>query len=132
MISILLLMASLEFGMTQGSLLQYRPYFVNQEVPPCYATFEGSAEYKGFFLTGSVRTDMLMKEISNWYPIQSTYMIGGGFRNKRITIGFEHACFHPMMPYATMMPRDMQAVPKWEGAYDRVYVRITLSNKEER
>ena len=120
--------AALEFGVTNGSVVQYRPMGLSNEIPPTYAEFDFGAQYKHIFFDTSVRTDMFYKSITNWDPTQITFAIGGGIKINCVTIGFEHSCFHPMMTYsyATVMPEERQVVPGWEGSCDTLYIRIQI------
>lgn len=125
-LSILALSAALEFGATTGGVYQYRPYAALHDVPPYYGTFEFGAEAGPAFFESSIRTDMFPEKLNNWKPIQMTYTIGGGIKLGALRFGYEHSCFHPMQTYATVMPESKQAVPGWEGAYDRFYVRAEV------
>ena len=40
-----------------------------------------------------------------------------------VQIGFEHSCFHPMQPYATII--DSNIKPSYEGGYNKFFVRIS-------
>lgn len=126
LLPLLVLSAALEFGVTDGGVYQYRPEFAMRDVPPFYATVEFGGELGAVFFETSVRTDMFPERLTNWLPIQMTYAIGGGVELGPLRFGYEHACFHPMQVYATVMPESRQAVPGWEGSYDRFYVRMEV------
>lgn len=126
LLSLLVLSAALEAGITDGAVYQYRPETALVTVPPCYATFEVGAELGPVFFETSLRTDMWPLALNSWTPIQSTYSIGGGLDFGPLRVGYEHSCFHPMQAYATVLPESKQAVPGWEGAYDRFYLRLEV------
>jgi len=123
------LSAALEFGVTNGNAVQYRPADVSNATPPTYAQLDFGIDYKVVFFDTSVRTDMFYKDITNWSPVQVTFAIGGGIKYKGFTIGYEHSCFHPITTYnyATIVPASKQVIPGWEGSIDRLYIRIQLA-----
>jgi len=40
-----------------------------------------------------------------------------------VQIGFEHSCFHPMQPYATIIGNEIK--PKYEGGYNKIFIKMS-------
>lgn len=131
-LSLLALSASLEFGFIDGGVVQYKPEVVPSYSIPFYSTFEIQAQTKYLYFGSSVRTEMFPANVFSWTPTQVTYNIKTGLIFEHFVFGYEHSCFHPIMPYATTMIEERQVVPSFEGYYDRFYVRMEISSKRNK
>jgi len=61
--------------------------------------------------------------LTNYDPFQMTSIFNAGYKTGGVQIGFEHSCFHPMQPYATII--DSNIKPSYEGGYNKFFVRIS-------
>ena len=61
--------------------------------------------------------------LTNYAPFQMTFIFNAGYKTGGVQIGFEHSCFHPMQPYATII--DSNIKPSYEGGYNKFFVRIS-------
>ena len=125
----LAVMLYLELGAMSGGVIQYEPSPIVNEVPPLYAEFGIRGEAGWFFAEGKLSTDFRAISINSYTPTQETYVVGFGVEIGPLTIGYEHSCFHPIMPYLTSMRGRYQVTPYFEGGYDRTYVRFTAGGK---
>jgi len=124
--NILLLSASLECGVLQGSAFNY-----NAMNPECYrfndiafyTNLHADVDYKGIYLGGGMICYLTPESITNYVPFQMTYIFETGYKNDVFQLGFEHSCFHPIQPYATIIGTEIK--PVYEGGYNKIFVRIS-------
>lgn len=118
----LILETSLFFN---GGVVQYDPidYVLFEE--PITAMIQGEVGVGVFSLYGAVSTDMWMQYVDSLTPFNNQYTVGARLVLRNLTIGVEHSCYHPMIPYQWVNSR-RQITPAFEGALDRVYVNLTF------
>ena len=61
--------------------------------------------------------------LTNYDPFQMTSIFNAGYKTGGVQIGFEHSCFHPMQPYATIIGNEIK--PKYEGGYNKIFMRFS-------
>jgi hypothetical protein len=113
-------------GILNGAMAQYEPIIITEIDNPIYVDIDADVQYGPFFVTCNIRTDTWLLPEASFYPWQSTYEIGAGFRWKDLEVGLSHVCFHPMQPYQWLT---YQVVPSWEGSVTTVYIKLTLTNR---
>jgi len=122
----LILSAILETGFVSGGIFNYSSE--NKawvDVGALYTTLEAKAEYQCFYLGGNMDCYFTPTSIVNYMPFQMTYGVQAGLNFKHFQIGYEHSCFHPMTPYATIFGNEIK--PKYEGAYNKVFLRWKIN-----
>ncbi len=82
-----------------------------------------------FFIGGNMRNDFYNKSDSLYFSPQTMrFKFFTGLRFKKIfEIGFNHFCFHPVIPYFGL---HANPIVKWEGAYEEIYIKISGSTKK--
>lgn len=53
-----------------------------------------------------------------------------GIESGGFTMGYEHSCYHPMQPYATIIGDEIK--PKYEGGYNKFFIRFEIDNNNRR
>lgn len=61
--------------------------------------------------------------LTNYDPFQMTFIFNAGYKTGGVQIGFEHSCFHPMQPYATIIGNEIK--PKYEGGYNKIFIKMS-------
>ena len=123
---ILALAASLEFGALQGSSFNYNdrnPDFYQFHDIALYTTLKADATYRGFYIGGGMENYFTPESFTNYIPFQMDFTFEAGYRSGPVKIGFEHTCYHPMQPYATIIGNEIK--PKYEGGYNKLFIRIS-------
>lgn len=119
----LLFCAALETGFISGGLYNYQTRNKQWiDVGALYTMLEGSAHYNGLYVGGEMVCYFTPESLTNYSPFQMTYVFNAGLEAGNVKIGYEHSCFHPMQPYATIIGNEIK--PKYEGGYDKIFVRI--------
>ncbi len=73
---------------------------------------------------GGMTAYELGTKIKGFYPVRMDFTFGVAGKYKALTIGYEHGCFHPMVPLEnTVLPW------KVDNATDRVFARIEVSKR---
>lgn len=125
----LLFAASLELGGMFGGVYNY-PAVEPIVMIPFYTTMTGEVSYNGLYIGGQMDCYFVALEVTNFSPFQNTYVFKAGYRNDKMTVGFEHTCYHPMQTYqAVMITEGREWKPVFEGAVERVFVRFALGEK---
>lgn len=123
---VLLLAASLEFGAVQGSAINYNsssyPWMMDNDIA-LYTELKADAQYKGFYAGGSMRNYFTPETLTNYVPFQMDFTFEAGFRTGAFQVGYEHTCFHPMQPYATIIGNEIK--PKYEGGYNKIFIKMS-------
>jgi hypothetical protein len=91
-----------------------------------YTELGAEATWGLFFASGSVKTPMWWNATtSSFWPFQAEYTVDAGMRWKDVRLGWMHTCYHPVVPdMALWQWAGRQVTPRWEGAYDAVYLTI--------
>jgi len=121
---VLLLSVALETGFISGGIFNYSDQ--NQkwlDVGALYTSLFAQASYKMFYIGGQMDSYFTPISIVNYAPFQMTFVFRAGLDFGNVKLGYEHDCFHPMQTYATIMGNEIK--PKYEGGYNKIYVRIT-------
>jgi hypothetical protein len=123
----------------EGGMIPISSWYFYEEPVPKHVTFpvpiytELSAEAifcEHLFVGGSARTDMFTKE-DGFSPHWLLWEFWAGIRFSVIEVGFRHSCSHPFQGYIwTPANRDFQ--PLLEGAYEEVYLRVTVEWESEK
>jgi hypothetical protein len=121
----LLLSAWLLLGwLPQGKLVVYDP--------PAYVDVGGSflvelgaeASWGPVFAGGSMQVPVWqVDEDLNFWPSQLVSTTDMGLEFGHVRVGWKHVCAHPVTPYLAGW-RDGQLVPRWDSAFDMIYLRI--------
>lgn len=120
----LLFCAALETGFISGGLFNYQAQNESwRDVGALYTTLEASVHYENLYVGGAMDCYFTPTSLTNYSPFQMTYVFNAGMDFDNVKIGYEHSCFHPMQPYATVMGNEIK--PKYEGGYNKFFVRIT-------
>ena len=119
----LLLTFALEVGWLSGDMYNYTQWTENQ-VGALYTTLEANVSYKALYVSGLMASYFGARDITHYSPFQTTFVFGAGLQFDTIKVGYEHSCFHPMQPYATIVGYEVK--PKYEGGYDKFFVRFEL------
>jgi hypothetical protein len=79
-----------------------------------------------FFTGGAIKTPVWhIAETDTFWPTQAEYTVDAGVKWKELRLGWAHTCFHGVVPYTgTLHWIGRQVVPKWDGAYDAIYLTI--------
>lgn len=120
----LMLSAALEAGFISGGLFNYNAWNQPwQEIGALYTSLGVKAEIGVLYASGRMDSYFTPLAWNNYSPFQMTYIfeVGADFGN--VQLGYEHSCFHPIQPYATIIGNEIK--PKYEGGYNKVFVRIS-------
>lgn len=117
----LILAAALECGWVSGNMYNYTAWNETQ-MGALYSTLEARASSGIFYVGGVIDSYFTPRDWTHYSPFQMTYVFNAGFEAGNVKIGYEHSCFHPMQPYATIIGNEIK--PKYEGGYDKLFVRI--------
>lgn len=112
-----------------GGIIQYDPLKAVMLEEPIQVTIGGEVGYGFTSVYASVATDMFAVDAVNFNPFFNTYVVGLKLELGAITWGFEHACYHPMVPYGWVPARE-NVVPAFEGAMDRLYLKVKLGGRK--
>lgn len=116
--------AALEMGFISGGEFNYQTRNKEWEgIGALYTSLEASAQLKTFYIGGSMDCYFTPEGIGSFSPFQMTYVFNAGLDFDNIQIGYEHSCFHPMQPYATIIGNEIK--PKYEGSLDKFFARIS-------
>jgi hypothetical protein len=121
----LILCAALEAGFVSGGAFNYQARntaWSKAEIGALYTTLEASAHYSALYVGGAIDCYFTPETLTNFSPFQMTFIFNAGLKSGNVEIGYEHSCFHPMQPYATIIGNEIK--PKYEGGYDKLFVRI--------
>lgn len=120
----------LEFSLwTGGGIYEYDPLETVMFDNPCQITVGGELGLGFASVYTSVGTDMFAISAVSFDPFLNTYLVGVKAEIGAFTLGFEHACYHPMISYQ-WIPSRSNVVPAFEGAMDRLYLRIRLGGRK--
>ena len=123
---ILALSASLEFGAIQGSAINYNAksnrWMMDKDIA-LYTTLNADISYQGFYIGGAMQNYFTPESLTNYIPFQMDFTFEAGYRNGPVQIGFEHTCYHPMQPYATIIGNEIK--PKYEGGYNKIFIKMS-------
>lgn len=121
----LLLSAALETGFLSGGAYNYQSRNADWVgVGALYTDLEAYVRYEQLYVGGSVITYFTPAGLANFSPFQMTYIFGIGIESGGFTMGYEHSCYHPMQPYATIIGTEIK--PLYEGNYDKFFMRFEL------
>ena len=124
---ILALAASLEMGGLFGGVYNYTKIPIESStIIPLYTKMSAEISYEGIYVGGEMDCYFLAQTITNFVPFQNTYIFRVGYRKDAFEIGYEHSCFHPFSTYANATIIEDEIKPKYEGAYDRFYVKFCI------
>ncbi len=121
----LLFSAALETGFLGGGMFNYQ--LRNQDwfgVGALYTDLEARVSFEQLYVGGAVITYFTPAGIANFSPFQMTYIFDIGIETGIFKMGYEHSCYHPMQPYATIIGTEIK--PLYEGNYDKFFVRFEL------
>ena len=118
----LILCAALEAGFVHGGIFNYSDINKSFAFDALYTTLEASLHYKALYVGGAMDCYFTPLDLTHFSPFQMTYIFRAGLESGNVKLEYEHSCFHPMQPYATIIGNEIK--PKYEGGYDRVYIRI--------
>ena len=121
---ILLLSAALETGFISGGIFNYSAH--NRDwlnIGAFYASLLAQVNYKALYIGGQMDSYFTPISATNYAPFQMTFVFRAGLDFDNVKLGYEHSCFHPMQPYATIVGNEIK--PKYEGGYNKIFVRIT-------
>lgn len=120
----ILLSASLEAGIISGGVFNYSTRSMDWiDVGALYTTLSANVNYKAMYVGGQMDSYFTPISIANYAPFQMTFVFRAGLDFGNVKLGYEHSCFHPMQPYATIIGNEIK--PKYEGGYNKIFVRIT-------
>ena len=122
----LILCAAIEAGFISGGVHNYQARntaWSKAEIGALYTTLEASLHYKALYVGGAMDCYFTPLDWTHYSPFQMTYIFNAGLDFDTVKIGYEHSCFHPIQPYATIIGNEIK--PKYEGAYNRFFVRIS-------
>lgn len=119
----LILCAALEAGFVSGGAYNYHAQNHSTAlVDALYTTLEASVHYRALYIGGAMDCYFTPIDLMHFSPFQMTYVFKAGLESGNVKLEYEHSCYHPMQPYATIIGNEIK--PKYEGGYDRVYIRI--------
>jgi hypothetical protein len=114
---------AIEAGFISGGIWNYSERNTQWvEVGALYVDLEARGSLGPLYVGGAVSTHFTPTSLINYSPFQNTYEIGAGLEFDGVTLGYRHACYHPLQPYATVIGREIK--PKYEGGYNQVFMRI--------
>jgi len=105
--------------------------------PPAYADVGGSylveigaeASWGPLFAGGSMQVPVWqIAGQLNFWPTQLVSTTDIGLEVGPARLGWRHTCAHPVTPYLVMW-RDGQLTPRWDSAYDLIYLRLEAGGK---
>lgn len=121
----LLFSAALEAGFLGGGMFNYNQQNVKWfDIGALYTDLEAKVELAPFYVGGAVITYFTPISITNYSPFQMTYIFNAGVETETFKLGYEHSCFHPMNPYATIIGDEIK--PKYEGGYNKFFMRFEI------
>jgi len=100
--------------------------------PPAYINVAGSflvelgaeVSWGPLFAGGSMQVPVWKDSRAlNFWPSQLISTTDLGLEVGPVRLGWRHTCAHPVTPYLVGW-RGGQLVPRWDSAYDMVYLRI--------
>lgn len=109
-----------------GGIIQYDPLVPVMLEEPVAVSIGAEVGYGPASVYASVATDMFAVDMLNFSPFFNTYTVGLRMELGAFTWGFEHSCYHPMVPYG-WVPARQNVVPAFEGGMDRLYVKVRLT-----
>ena len=121
------LMFELSYWMS-GGIIQYEPLAYTAISEPFLVSLGAEAGYGPLSAYGSVATDMWATDLTAFSFFMNTYTVGVRAEFGPVTVGLEHSCFHPAVPYQ-WIPARQNVVPSFEGSFDRIYVQIKLGGR---
>lgn len=79
-----------------------------------------------FFIKGSINNIFhKVKNQLSFFPDCDQYRFGCGIRIKKLEIGYEHLCFHPIFPFGT----ELKNISLVEGGYNKIYIEFNTQLK---
>lgn len=124
--NILALVMAIEMGwIPMGGIANYEP---NQELVVAnnefYIEIALRLSFYGFYMGGTIRsiTQKRILPAKEFIPLAIWYNVEAGWKYEWITIGWDHECDHPIVPWFYKYP----GIIKWEGGWDELFVRATL------
>ena len=121
----LLFSAALETGFVSGGIYNYSMRNIDFiDIGALYTSLSAQVSYKALYIGGQMESYFTPVNIINYSPFQMTFLFRAGLDFGNVKLGYEHSCFHPMQPYATIIGNEIK--PKYEGGYNKIFVRITL------
>ena len=119
----LLLSFLMDIGCINGGILNYHDNSYSLGlVDSLYVSLEMKAQYKFLYVGGGLDCYFTPITWKDFTVFQNTYIFKAGLDFGNVSFNYEHSCFHPMQPYATVF--DYEIKPKYEGGYDRWYIRV--------
>lgn len=128
LLSLIAILYSLEAGYSSGGFLlwNYNPEKADLiKSKTLYTNLGVKIKVWSFYIGGSIETPV--QHISNgafnmgsFNPIKENYSFDAGFKRKWFELGYQHFCTHPMTAYVPNSFIDY----KFEGSYDRVFIKI--------
>ncbi len=122
----LILCAALEAGFVSGGAFNYQARntaWSEAEIGALYTTLEASVHYKALYVGGAMDCYFTPLDLTHYSPFQMTYLFSAGLSFGTVKIGYEHSCFHPIQPYATIIGNEIK--PKYEGGINRFFIRFS-------
>ncbi len=124
----LLLSAALEAGLLSGGVYNYGNYNAKMGmIDAMYTTLSATASLGPAYAGGAMECYFTPLALTAFKPFQMTFIFNAGLDFGNLKIGYEHSCFHPMNPYATIFDNEIK--PKYEGGYDKFFVRIETDKR---
>ena len=119
----LILSFAIESGFVSGGLFNYSERSMEwKDIGSLYTTMESDVSFGPAYVGGEIISYFVPKTLVNYSPFQITFIARAGLDFGNFQLGYEHSCFHPMQPYATVIGNEMK--PKYEGGYNKFFVRI--------
>lgn len=120
---VLLFSAALEAGFLNGSTFNYNDRNIDWlYFGALYTSLDAKVTLGPAYLGGGMICYFTPDGVLNFSPFQMTYLFNLGLNFGNVQLEFEHSCYHPEQPYATIFGTEIK--PKYEGGYNRIFVRI--------
>jgi len=113
-----------------GGLVQYEPLSTTIFEDPVVLSIGAEIGLGPAVVYGSVASDMFVVDIAplSASPFMNTYQLGVRLEHGPVSAGYEHACFHPSVPYQ-WIPSRSNVVPAFEGSMDRIWIKARLGGR---
>lgn len=108
-----------------GGIVQYEPVDYIALDDPLLISLGAEAGYGPMSVYGNVATDMWVTSLTGFNFFMNTYTVGVRVEIGAVTVGLEHSCFHPAVPYQ-WLPSRQNVIPSFEGSFDRLYLQVKL------
>jgi len=128
----ILLAAWLTLGwLPQGGLVVYDPPALIDVSGSFLVDMGVEATWGPIFAGGSLIVPVWKAEGLNFWPSQLISTTDMGLELGPVRLGWRHTCAHVVAPYLPLVSwRDGQLVPRWDSAYDMVYLRMESGGKK--